>query len=132
MALIWHPDFCPSGSPSCIFDVTNGWDNATPIRYCRHHQSLKDGGLTDAQVFAAVLQSSRVKEAARWAVKLELIALGDMTEANPGVLYTVGQDGNFTIDTGKTGLELTTIQTAVSTALVAVTQPIGTSTVTVN
>lgn len=126
MPFIWHPDFCTT-SPGCAFETTDAQASLVRvIRYCPHHQSLRTGGLTDAQVFDAVKQSSRVKEAARWTVKTQR----GLAE-NVSVPYTVGADGNFTIQAGVSGGALTTLRTAVTTAVNAVSRPAGTSTVTV-
>jgi hypothetical protein len=62
------------------------------LSVCPHHQGL---GLSDQQRFDAILQSSRRKEAARWAVKVEL----GLDKEHPGVPYTKNADGSFTVTT---------------------------------
>lgn len=127
MALIWIPDFCPPGSP-CEIEVLDDWSG--PVAYrkmCAHHASLKAGGLTDAQVFDATVQSSRVKEAARSVVKEQLA----LDKEHPGVSYTVDASGNFTIQSGAVGQTRTAIRNAVAAELLTLRRPTGTSTVTV-
>lgn len=119
----WHPDYCTS-SPGCEIDVTANWSSGTYVRRCAHHQALKDGGLTDAQVFAATVASSRVKESARAALLVHL-SLTDPPR------FVVGSDGNFSLSSGVSGLALVTAQGVVATALVGVSQPVGTSTLAV-
>lgn len=132
MILTWHPDFCPNGE-HCSLEIEPDWSAVRRMVLCAHHQNLKTTlGLTDDQVFRAILASSRVKETARWTVKEELMRLGEMDKEHPGVAYTVEADGNFTIQSGKTGPSRTALRTAVNLALAVVEQPVGTSTVTVN
>jgi len=106
---------------------------------------LRDGGLDDQQLFNAILQSSRVKETARWQIKLEL----GLDKEYPGVPYRVNPDGSFTIPTDRASLAwslqdgspgpLPSINTAdrvraraaANNAVAAVSRPSGTSAVTV-
>jgi hypothetical protein len=131
--LIWYPDFCARGQ--CVLEIEQGHTGLVfAISFCPHHQSLKDGGLTDAQVFAAIVQSSRVKEAARWAAKLHLL----LDKEHPGVPYRVETDGNFTIGVDSRGEEMpewpkndiqrALLATAIDAAVLEVTRPAGTST----
>jgi len=62
-------------------------------RLCAHHQSLRDGGLTDSQLLRAHRASWAVKETARAIVKAEL----GLDKEHPGVPYRVNDDGGFTI-----------------------------------
>jgi len=145
MMLTWTPDFCPS-NPPCRLEIERDWSAVKSVlRYCAHHQSLRDGGLDDQQLFNAILQSSRVKETARWQIKLEL----GLDKEYPGVPYRVNPDGSFTIPTDRASLAwslqdgspgpLPSINTAdrvraraaANNAVAAVSRPNGTSTVTV-
>ena len=96
--MFWTPDFCPSGS--CRIEVAQDFTLIGIVRCCPHHQALRDSGLTDQQVFRAVLQSSRLKERARWEVKLVL----GLDKEHPGVPYRVNQDGSFTVLTDRASL----------------------------
>lgn len=129
--LIWQPDFCTS-NPGCALEIARDWSGVIQvIRYCAHHQALKTGGLTDARVFTAMLQSSRVKEAARWAAKVELMSRGIVDKEYPGLPFTVAADGSFTIQSGVVGAVLTAVRSVVDAAVLTVSRPIGTSTVSV-
>lgn len=131
MILTWYPDYCPIGN--CVIEIEPDWSAVRRMALCPHHQNLKITlGLTDDQVFRAILASSRMKETARWAIKEELMKLGEMDKEHPGVPYTVEADGNFIIQSGKTGPTRTALRTLVATALAVVEKPTGTSTVTVN
>ena len=142
--LIWTPDFCPSGS--CRLEIERDWSAVKSVlRYCTHHQSLRDGGLDDQQVFNAILQSSRVKETARWQIKLEL----GLDKEHPGVPYRINPDGSFTIPTDRASLawslqdgspgplpvinaaDRARARAAANSAVLGVSRPSGTSTVTV-
>ena len=94
----WYPDFCPSGQCKIELEKANGSINwTTPKRFialCPHHQNVKNtNALDDAGIFTAILQSSRVKEKARAAVKRELA----LDKEHPGVPYRVNADGSFTV-----------------------------------
>lgn len=142
--LTWFPDFCPSGS--CALEIERDWSGVKQfIRVCPHHQGLRDGGLNDQQAFAAILQSSRVKETARWATKVEL----GLNKEHPGVPYRVNADGSFTVPTDRASLAWTApdgsigplpninnadrvrARTAANNAVLLVSRPAGTSQVTV-
>ena len=115
------------------------------VTLCTHHQGLKDSGLTDQHVFDAILQSSRVKETARWQIKVEL----GLDKEHPGVPYRVNPDGSFTIPTDRASLAWTLedgspgplpaistpdrarARAAANSAVLRVSRPSGTSTVTV-
>lgn len=100
--ITWYPDFCPSGQ--CVIEL----DKASQainwlipkriVKLCPHHKNL---GLSDQGVFEAILQSSRVKEAAKAAAKKEL----GLDEEHPGVPFKVNADGSFTILTDPEALE---------------------------
>jgi len=126
--LTWTPDFCPPNG-NCVLEIERDWSAVkSVISYCPHHQALKDSGLTDQQVFQAILQSSRMKERARWEAKLEL----GLDKEHPGVPYRVNPDGSFTILTGAKGVALTRMKTRIEAQLATVDRPTGTSTVTVD
>ena len=141
MTLTWYPDFCPSGQ--CQIEIERDWSAPRRfVRRCAHHQSL---GLADQPLFDAILQSSRVKEAARWTVKVEL----GLDKEHPGVRYRTNADGSFTVLTDAASLawvredgtagplptirnqDRTRARTAATTAASTVSRPTGTSTVTV-
>ena len=141
MPLTWYPDFCV-GQP-CAIEIERDWSAPRRfVRRCAHHQSL---GLPDQALFDAILQSSRVKEAARWAVKVEL----GLNKEHPGVRYRTNADGSFTVLTDAASLawtredgtagplptirnqDRTRARTAALNAALTVSRPAGTSTVTV-
>jgi hypothetical protein len=92
----WYPDFCPTGQCMIELEKANGslnWTNPKSfLSTCPHHAGL---GLSDQQRFEAILQSSRVKEKARAAVKREL----GLDKEHPGVPYRTNADGSFTVFT---------------------------------
>ena len=141
--MFWTPDFCPRGS--CRIEITQNWILIGIVRYCPHHQSLRDGGLTDQQVFRAIVQSSRLKERARWEIKLSL----GLDKQHPGVPYRVNPDGSFTVLTDRASLawmkddlvgplptispaDRTRARTAAVNAIANLERPLGVSAVTVD
>lgn len=127
MPQLWVPDFCPPGATCCL-EIESDWSSVRAfVRCCPHHQSLRDKGMADQQVFEAILQSSRVKEAARYAAKLEM----KLDKKHPGLPYTVDPAGNFTILTGATGLVKARVRSAAAAAVAQVARPAGTSSVIV-
>lgn len=125
--IIWHPDFCV-GPSRCAIEITRAWSVIQFLELCSHHRGLRDGGLTDEQLFAAILQSSRVKEVARWAIKQHL----GLDKEHPGVPYLVLGDGSISIRPGLTGQARTAARTVAATAIATVSRPQGTSLVTVD
>lgn len=144
MARIWYPSICPSGQ--CAIALAEGADDHPDnvVGFlCSHHQSVKNRrGLDDAGILRVLFQSSRVKEAARWAAK---VALG-LHKDHPGVQCRVNSDGSFSLLTAPGDLEwrlgdsagpLPTISTAdrdraadsVEIAVSSIDSPTGTSTV---
>ena len=122
--MLWTPDFCPPGD-ACTIEIAEDWSAVIAFHHaCPHHQSLRTGGLSDQQVYTAIVQSSRVKETARDVTKLELGSVDAPT-------YTVAANGDITIQSGATGANKTKVQTAVTTSLLSVSQPVGTCKVTV-
>ena len=128
MSLTWYPDFCPSGQ--CAIEIESDWTVKSFRKACPHHQSLRNGH-GDTGAFRAILQSSRVKEVARWQAKLELMDRGIVDKEFPGVPYTVGSDGNFTLQPGGNNTVKNAIRTRILVATALVEKPAGTSTVTV-
>lgn len=126
MALTWYPDFCPTGG--CALEIERDWSAVKRVKLCVHHETVKNtNGMTDQQIFKSILQSSRVKEVARGAAKSTL----GLPKDHPGLPFTVGADGNFTIQSGVSGQTRTAVRTAVSAAVASVEKPAGTSDVTV-
>lgn len=127
MAKIWTPDFCPPGNP-CRVEIASDWGGPVQfLRLCAHHQSLRNGGMTDAQLFRVLLQSCRVKETARYKCKVDL----GLDKEHPGLPYTVDASGNITIQSGASGAARTALRNAVATEVNKLDRPSGTSTVTV-
>ena len=141
MALIWHPDFCNS-NPGCKIDIERDWSQPVAfLNYCFRHQAMKTSGSTDLQIFTAILQSSRMKETARYAFKENR----NLAKDYPGIpvyqfqapsgatapYVVIDLDGNFIITTGLSGNQLTNVRNFIATKLASVSQPLGTSTVTV-
>jgi len=141
LSLTWYPDFCPGGAANgCEILISNDWNFVERYpRKCPHHAAVKALHVLDDQaLFVVVLQSSRVKEAARWAAKLQL----GLDKEHPGVPYRVESNGNFIIgvdrETGtrmggwpNAGANRTNLITAINDAVQQVTRPLGTSTLTV-
>ena len=128
----WRPDFCPTGGCVIELEKSNGSVNWTSpkslITLCPHHQNIRTQlGLTDTQVFRAILFSSKLKERARWEAKLEM----GLDKEHPGVPYRVNPDGSFAIVTGETGQRLTRVRNRINAALTLIERPLGVSGVTV-
>jgi len=140
--LIWTPDFCPPGPP-CRLEIERDWSAVRQfLTICAHHKSL---GLTGQQIFRALLQSTRLKERARWEIKLSL----GLNKQHPGVPYRVNPDGSFTILTDRASLawrlddgsagplprvsdaDRTAARTVALAAIASIERPLGTSTLTV-
>ena len=128
--ITWYPDFCPSGG--CQIEIEPDWSGPRRfVKTCAHHQSLRNAH-GDSGALNAILQSSRVKETARWEAKQELMARGLATKDGlPGVPYTVDASGNFTLQPGGNNTVKNAIRTRITTALQAVDKAPGTSTVSV-
>jgi hypothetical protein len=127
--LTWYPDFCPSGQ--CAIEIERDWSGPRQfIKTCAHHQGLLNT-LGAANAFMAILQSSRVKETARWEAKQELMARGLADKEMPGVPYIVASNGNFTLTPGGNNTVKNAIRARIATALQSVEQPQGTSTMSV-
>jgi hypothetical protein len=117
---------------------------------CAFHAAQRAQVADEAALHDVLVQGERVREAARWAVKLELA----LPKEHPGIAFTVGQDGNFIIrpnqpvpmkeqlpdGTTRTVIwpgvtlsppGLARVNTAVRAAVAGVRQPTGTRTVTV-
>jgi hypothetical protein len=143
--ILWYPDFCPSGG--CVIELTkeaNGSTNWTSpkniVTLCQHHTGVKNThALDNSGIFNAIIQSSRVKEAARKAVKTEL----GLSKEHPGVPYRINANGSFTVLTDNASLAWsgslpsisnqtrTRARTRALEAAALVAKPLGTSTVTV-
>jgi hypothetical protein len=101
-------------------------------RLCSFHVSQRAQFASDDELYDVLVQGERVREAARWAVKLEL----KLDKEHPGVPFTVGQDGNFTLDLDALGLPLTVAdkaraQAAAQAAVAQVRRPPGVRTIAV-
>jgi hypothetical protein len=129
MTLTWYPDFCPSGQ--CQIEIEPDWSGPRRfVKTCAHHQSLRNAH-GDQGAFSAILQSSRVKETARWEAKQELMSRGTVNKEFPGVPYVVNADGSFTLQPGGNNTVKNAIRTRITTALALIDKPTGTSTVSV-
>lgn len=133
MALLWKPDFCPTGSRGCWLEVDQGQNNLLGVRrFCAHHQSLKDGGLTDDQVFLAIRRSGMAKEAARWAAKLELMDRALVTKEFEGLPFTVDADGTIRVQSGMTGPVRTAMRNRAALAAATIEAVTGISAIVVD
>ena len=138
-------DTCPGSSP-CSMEMESDWQTLKQFtRLCPHHQSLRDGGLTDQALLRAHRQSWAVKETARAAVKAEL----GLDKEHPGVVYLINADGSFTVLTDPVSLiwvnpdgspgplplirqnDRNRARTRALEAIAGIEKPVGTSTVTV-
>jgi len=135
----WTPDFCPPGQTPAACMITPNAENNGIISYdvkCPYHASVQTlYGLTDHQLFVAVLQSGRAKETARAVAKDEL-GLGD---EDPAIPYRVEDDGSFTLGIDQEGVTMqgwpavgvarTGLLTAVLSTVLQIARPAGTSTI---
>jgi len=118
----FFPDCCPSGNP-CAFHV-----DANPelllgvVRLCSHHASL---GLSNSVTHRAVINSTKVREAARWAIKQQWMTDGQVDKEYPGVPYTVDADGTIRLATGTVGLERAQLQVLAATEVAKIAQVPG-------
>ena len=128
----WYPDFCPTGQCMIELEKVGGSLNWTIpkslISLCSHHQNVKNSNaLDDTGIFTAILQSSRLKEKARWEAKLEL----GLDKEDPGVAYRVEPSGDFVIMTGATGFQLAAIRSRIAQAIATLPKPKGTSLISI-
>lgn len=137
--ITWHPDFCPddpaTGRPSsCVLILRNDWSAVVEVaRRCSHHASVQDANkLDDQALFDVILQSSRVKEAARSAAKAHL----ELDKDHGGVPYRVEADGSFTVGVTKGGdvfpgldARKSELQTKIDTEVGKIEKPTGVSAV---
>ena len=130
MPLVWIPDFCPPGQGRCSIEIERDWSAPRAFSSrCTHHQSLQSTlGLSDAQLFTVILQSSRCKEIVKWALKSHMA----LDEDHPGLPFVVNADGSISIRSGLTGQARTAARAVAAAALLSVTRPPGTSAVTVD
>ncbi|MGH6893387.1 MAG: hypothetical protein ACREEP_14130 [Dongiaceae bacterium] len=120
MVKLWSPDICPV-RPTCTFETANGQQELVrAVRLCSHHQAMASGGLTHDQIRSAALQTCRAKEAARWAIKQELMARLLVDKEYPGVSWATDADGTIRIETGRTGTLRTTLRTLAAAAVATV------------
>ena len=146
MAVYTHIlDTCPGPRP-CSMEMESDWIVLKQFtRLCAHHQSLRDGGLTDQELLRAHRASWAVKETARAVVKAEL----GLDKEHPGVAYLINADGSFTMLTDPVSLiwvspdgslgplpvirqnDRNRARTRALAAIEPIEKPVGTSTVTV-
>lgn len=123
----WTPDFC-STQPPCAISIEPDWSAPREfVRLCSHHAKLRDDGLKDDELFAAIVQSCRVKEAARAEVK-KVLGLDKEIEAPRA---EVQPDGSFKIVTGAKDAALLALKTAVDAEVAKVDKPVGVSVVVI-
>jgi len=122
----WTPDFCPS-NPPCVIELGADWTAPRGFaRMCSHHQAMRDGGMRDVEVFRSIVQTSRVKEVARYRIKTELALSKEVS-----IPYRVEPDGRIVIESGERGARLTELRGKVAAALALIERPTGTSAVEV-
>ena len=128
--MIWYPDFCPSGG--CALEIEPDWSAAKRfVRICPHHEAVRSQhALDDQGLFMAILQSSRAKEAARYAAKTQL----GLDKNHPPLPYTVATDGGFIIHTDVPSASAARVaaRIAARNAAAEINRPPGTSTVEVD
>lgn len=123
----WMPDFC-LGRP-CVIELTPTFGFSRFLVKCTRHAAIQSTEqITDQGLFDAILQSSRVKEVARYALKVHM----GLSKEHPGLSYTVAPDGSMSIQTGLTGQARTAARAAANTAMSTVSKPRGTVTVSVD
>jgi hypothetical protein len=101
-------------------------------RLCPFHAAQRAQLAGDDELYDVLVQSERVREAARYAVKLEL----GLDKEHPGVPFQVDPDGNFTILLDALDIPLTPpgrvrASAAAQAAVAQVRRPLGTRTVSV-
>ena len=120
MVTTWYPDFCPNGG-QCQIEIKPDFTGITNFKKrCPFHQI---NGLSDHDTFVALVQSSKLKEAARWAIRLEL----GLDKDAPQIPYTVESDGSFTIHSGVTGVEHARVRDRVNASMQDLPRSPGTS-----
>lgn len=124
--MYWRPDFCPS-LRGCRIELIGPETLVRFISLCPHHKRMLDSGMQEQEVFDAIVQSSRLKEAARWSVKVRM----GLDKEHPGVPYSVDANGNFTIVSGAVGAARAALRSGVADDIAGVRKPAGTSTVSV-
>lgn len=124
-ATTYRPDFC-FGNP-CRIEVTSpGFSLVQFLGKCSAHTSIQSiNALTDAQLFAAILQSSRRKEVARWGVKLA-------SGLDEEIQFTVDADGTIHVISGLNAVRRAQLDAEIQMAIVGVEAPVGTVSIVVD
>lgn len=91
-------DDCPAGA-ACQYEIDSSCNFKAAIRLCSFHQSKKNSGMTDSEVFDDLRKGQKARETARWIAKVSL----GLDKEHPGVPFKVETDGVFTI--GKDALD---------------------------
>ena len=138
--------------PDNFYNYVVRWDiPKSVLTLCPHHKALKDAGRTNDEVFKVMLQSCRVKEAARYKIKQDLdldnkiinpdtgLVYAATGDKYPGIPYRVESDGSFTLGINRLGEKLAELPTrksekdaliaAVNAEVDKVAKPTGTSSV---
>lgn len=125
MTTTYRPDFCFTGNP-CRIEIEPGNVLVQFLGKCPAHTTIQTANaLTDAQLFASILQSSRRKEVARWGAKLAI----DLDEEVP---FTVDADGTIHIITGLNAIRRAQLNAEVQMAIVGVEAPTGTVSIVID
>ena len=93
-------DDCP-GEP-CQFEIDSACQFVNVIRYCPLHQSAKNTGMTDQQVWDDMRKTGRDREAVRYKVKTLL----GLDKQHPGVWFRTETDGMVTIGINRLGVKM--------------------------
>ena len=125
-AQTYRPDFC-FGDP-CRIEVDES--NNALLRFfskCSAHQAIQSiNGISDVQLYAAILQSSRRKEVARLGVQL----YNNLDENN--VQFSIDADGTIHLISGLSGTKKAQLNTQIQMVIVGTEAPVGTVSIVVD
>jgi hypothetical protein len=131
MAIVYrfYPDCCPATNP-CRFEVDANPERLVAVeRLCPHHASL---GLSDVAAHLAVINSTKARESARWAIKQQWMIDGQVDKEYPGVPYTIDADGTIRITTGAVGSKRAQLRTLAAAEVAKIAQVPGIAAVVVD
>ena len=123
-ATFYRPDFC-FGNP-CRIEIETGNVLVQFLGKCSAHTAIQSiNGITDAQLFASILQSSRRKEVARWGAKL---AIG----LDEDVPFTIDADGTIHLQTGLNAIRRAQLNAEVQMVIAGTEAPVGTVSIVID
>ena len=135
--MIWIPDICV-GNP-CQLEIAGDWSTVGVFfRYCDHHSFVKSSLLlTDQDLFTVMKASNRTRELAKTAAKEELnlaeeISI-DVRTTSAGD-FVIGEDENGVQMSNwpNSGVQKTSLTTAINNAIAQLVNPAGTSVILIS